>query len=271
MNLNHSIEYQALEPKPPANPCNGISANLHNNLIAIVLQNPFWGDCRLLCSLRNLASELTLRDIVRMKAECRLNTREDICSILLARLFSPRCSGLTPMQLRFLCKQIPEIRDRDLFTDSPGKLLIYQRFGGKRIKGFGRVYVHVFADMFNGHIWGQLSPQKSAQTGLTILEKHIAPIYFEGGYPLQTIMHSAHRASELNGLADFSIKNRCALMEISWINTPRRSAHIERFKNALLSSRFYEHAIVSKIPHINLQYSFVQWLNQYNNGIVNVN
>ena len=267
MNLNQLPECQKLKTRIWKSPYNGVLTDLHSQLAATVLQNPFWGDYRLLCSLRNIAPELTLGDVVRMKAECSLSNREDICSTLLTRLHSTCCSGLTSMQYRFLCKQIPEIRDHDLFTDSPGKLLIYQRFGGKRIKRFGRAYVHVFADMFNGHIWGQLSQQKSPQIGLAFLEKHIAPIYFEGGYPLRTIMHSAHRDSELDGLADFNIKNRCALMDISWVNTPRRSAHIERLKKALLSSRFYEHAIVSEIPHIHLQYSFAQWLKQYNNDI----
>jgi hypothetical protein len=262
-----SPQVQSPDARNPAMPFNGIFTALHRHLIAVILQNPFWGDYHLFCALRKIAPDLSLSEIARLKTECGLGSRKAVCNILLTRLYSDCSSSLNSIQLRFINKQIPEIRDRDLCTDNPGKLLIYQRFGGKRVKGFGRAYAHVFADMFNGHIWGQLSPKKDAGTGLAILEEAIAPFYFAGGYPLKTVMHSAHRGTDLDGFSDFYIKNRCARMGIEWINTARQAGHVDRLKKALLSSHFYEHAIIEDIPYANLQYSFSQWVKQYNCGI----
>lgn len=241
--------------------------NLHYRLIATILQNPYWGDFRLLCTLRKVAPDLPLSEIPRLKAECGLGSQEAVCNVLLSRLYSDCSAGLNSIQLRYIKKQIPEIGDRDLRTDAPGKLLVYHRFGGKRVKGFGRAYAHVFVDMFNGHIWGQLSPRKDPGTGLSILEDSLAPFYFSEGYPLKTVMHSAQRYSVQDGFTDFHIKNRCARLGIEWVNTARQAGQIERLKKTLLSSQFYEHAIIEDIPFANLQYSFGQWLKQYNCGI----
>ena len=184
----------------------------------------------------------------------------------MSQVFFQRDKSLEP-DIRKAALEISFFRDRDLRTDSPGKLLMYHRFGGKRVKGFGHTYVHVFADMFNGFLWGQLSTRKGPEIGLKMLEKALAPRYFGSGYAIKSIMHSAHRAAELDGFADFYIKNQCAQMGIEWINTARRSDHVKCLNNALMSSPFYEQAVIGNIPFINLPYVFAQWLTQYNRSI----
>ena len=95
--------------EPSAEPA--MLTDLHRQLIALYLHNPFADDVHLLHGLRKQSPDLTIGELKRLKQECNLETHEAVCSILLRKLFSSCGGGLNPFQLRFVRKMCPELNN----------------------------------------------------------------------------------------------------------------------------------------------------------------
>ena len=88
-----------------------ILTDLHRQLIALYLHNPFEDDVHLLHSLRTQSPDLTIGELKRLKQECNLETHEAVCRILLRNLFSSCGGGLNTFQLRFVRKMCLELNN----------------------------------------------------------------------------------------------------------------------------------------------------------------
>lgn len=244
-----------------------VQSNIHRRLTAILLQNPFWNDFHLLHCLRKLNPEISLADLRQLKSECKLATREDVCNILLRKLFSDCSAGLNTRQLDFIKKVYPELRDKDVQTDAPGKLVLYNCFGGQKIRLHGKVYIHIFVDLFNGYVFGRLSRQSSVSAGIRVLKRHVAPLYETSGHKILTIVHSRRTAYDESGVLELGSDGIVALLGIAWQQTDRGFGHIDRFHTTFRASDFYTRSNLANNNYNELQYSFGQWLKKYNLGV----
>lgn len=260
----------ALSPLPENSPLAFDPATvtaLHRHLTGIILQNPFWNDFHLLHSMQKAHPDLSMADLRRLKIECKLETAERICGVLLRKLFADCGPGLNTRQREFLLKSYPELRDQDIHTDSPGKLLLYACLGGQRIRSVGRMYIHIFVDMFNGHIFGELSQHSAIAAGLKTLETQLVPCYLAASQPLGRILQSSPVAPNVYTLEEINAHPTLIRLGVKWEHSTRLFGHIERFQKVALSSDFYENARYSGASFNELQYSFGQWLKKYNLGI----
>ena len=241
--------------------------SLHRRLIAILLQNPFWNDFHVLHSLQKQNPEMSMEELRRLRRECKLETREDVCDLLLRKAFSSCGSGLNTRQLDFVMKVYPELRDQDVRTNEPGKLIVYNCFGGQKARMHGRVYIHVFVDLFNGYAFGKLSHQRTVNAGLSVLGTHVAPLYLDYNHKLQTIIHSTQISYDINEIEELKADGTIAGLGIKWQLSRRVFGHVERFQKALMISDFYSRPNVTSTNFHELQYSFGQWLKKYNVGV----
>lgn len=241
--------------------------DLHRRLTAILLQNPFWNDFHLLHCLQKLNPTISMAELRQLKQECKLATREDVCDILLRKLFSDCGAGLNTRQRDFIKKVYPELRDKDLQTDEPGKLLLYNCFGGHKIQLHGKVYIHIFIDLFNGYVFGRLSRQRAVSAGLSLLERQVVPLYQASGHNLRSIVHSRRVAYDESDIAELTNEGIVARLGIAWQQSDRAFGHIDRFQTTLRASDFYTRANLANNNFSELQYSFGQWLKKYNIGI----
>lgn len=83
--------------------------DLHRQLIALLLHNPFEDDLHLLHSMRKQSPDLSMEELKSLKQECDLDTCEAVCSILLRKLFSDCGGGLNTIQLSFVRQTCPEL------------------------------------------------------------------------------------------------------------------------------------------------------------------
>jgi hypothetical protein len=244
-----------------------VQSNIHRRLTAILLQNPFWNDFHLLHCLRKLNPEMSLDDLRQLKIECNLASREDVCNILLRKLFSDCGSSLNTRQLDFIKKVYPELRDKDLQTEAPGKLVLYNCFGGQKIRLHGKVYIHIFVDLFNGYVFGRLSRQSSISAGVRVLKRHVAPLYETSGHKILTIVHSRRTAYDESGVVELASDGIVAQLGITWQQSDRGFGHIERFQTTVRASDFYTRSNLANNKFHELQSSFGQWLKKYNHGV----
>jgi len=265
--MERNYAFSPLPEKTAPAPDPFVSTDLHRRLTGIILQNPFWNDFHLLHCLQKAQPNLTMADLRRLKIECRLENPDLICGVLLRKLFADCGSGLNTRQREFLLKTYPELRDQDIHTDTPGKLLVYACLGGQRIRGVGRMYIHIFVDMFNGHIFGHLSQHSTVAAGLKALEAQLVPFYLASSHPLRRIVHSSPVSPNVYVLEEINASPTLTRLGAKWEHSTRLFGHIEHFQKVVLASDFYENARYSGSSFNELQYSFGQWLKKYNIGI----
>ncbi|BBB89819.1 MAG TPA: hypothetical protein PKA28_11910 [Methylomusa anaerophila] len=243
-------------PDRPQESINIPSTPLHRQLAALCMQYPYWNDYRLLSYLQKRGQKLTLEQLRQLKNDCRLDSREAICNTLI-RLADRAGLALNPQQISYIERAMPEYRDRDVSSRRAGELIVYSRLFGRGIGDIGRVYAHVFADMYSGCIIGELNQDRSVNAALQLFDAVVAPS-FQNANPLVTnVMHSTQ---EMN---DFK---KCTKMEVShknmnWVPTRRKFGVIEKCERAVIQSGFFECAASSLTV---LQSAFRHWLAQYN-------
>jgi hypothetical protein len=236
---------------------------LHRQLSHLILTHPFWNDYRLLDYVRKSRPESTMQDLLRLKQECRLDDRQKISGILLRLVFG--CGkDLSTNQLRFIFKVNPELLDRDLRSGQPGELLVYECFCVYREKGIGKIYIHLFVDMFNSHAFGILSQLRTFDSGLKALQKNVLPLYQNSGQTVQTILYSTRTTSGSSRAGTRQEENGPTSLNSQWIPTCREFGVIQKFRKALLTSRFFEGTMTNLSSLADVQIAFAQWLKKYN-------
>lgn len=240
------------------------TTDMHHQLTSICLRNPSWNNFRLLYQLRKLNPEITLETLQRLKQDCDLDSREAVCNILLRRLFSSCSPELSNTQLSFIYRIHPELYDRDVQPSQPGELLIYESFFARSQKGVGRLYIHVFADMFNGWIFARISPRRSVRSGSRILQDHIAPIYRNLGYTIQKILHTSRECRDVREVALLSATQGLSAPGIQWEAAHRQFGTIKHFRQHLATSSFHESSHELEASVLHLHANFAKLLKEYN-------
>ena len=254
---------QAKDPlHPPKGP-------LHRQLISLCLHNPYWNDFRILHHFERRRIPLGIEALHRLKTECGLDNREAICNTLL-RLALHGGLKLNDNQLRFIEKYKPEFRDRDLTPSQPGELFAYESLFGRGVGRFGRMYVHLFVDLFTGYAFGVLSQQRSLDSALNFLIKAVLPLYLANHYPVQTILHSTSSvAKTTKDISDFNrleAEETFSRLGIQWQPLRRKFGVMEKFERSLIMDHFFEAIPADAASPDDLAPLFAQCLVRYNSA-----
>ena len=238
-------------------------SDLHQQLTSLCLHNPYWNDFHLLNYFTKRKVPMTITDLHRLKAECGLDKRETISNLLM-RLSSQGDLKLNNWQSSFVGKVNPEFRDRDLRPKQPGELLVYECLFGRNIGDIGRVYIHLFVDLFNGYTFGGLSQRRTVSDGLDTLTEDILPIYFAHDLAVQTVLHSAREKDTIKEIKELETVETFSHLDLKWQHTRREFGIIEKFAKSLLRDEFFERTGDTATCLADLQGPFIQWLIKYN-------
>ena len=207
---------------------------LHRQLISLCLHNPYWNDFRILAYFSKHDVEINMEQLQLLKQECGLDNRETICNTLL-RLSLQGGLKLNSRQLGFIERTKPEFRDRDLKASQPGDLMVYECLLGRGIGRLGRIYAHVFVDIFTGYAFACLSQSRTVSTGVNFLLNQVFPLYYAHNYPIQTVLHSSRIAQELN---DAEAIDTISQSGLEWLPTRRKFGSIEKFEKSPCLEQF---------------------------------
>jgi hypothetical protein len=225
-------------------PVAALTKPLQRHLISLCLHNPYWNDFRILNHFNRRNTPLTMGDLQLLKTQCGLDNRETICNTLI-RLSAHGGLKLNDRQISFIEKTKPEFRDRDLQFTKPGEYLVYECLFGRGIGNLGRVYVHLFVDMFTGYSFGELSQQRSLAVGLQILLNSIMPWYRVNNQAIQTVSHSLKPITDINDTKEFKQMERDQTflkLGLQWQLVQRKFGVIEKFEKILKTNQFFESA-----------------------------
>lgn len=232
---------------------------LHRQVISSCLYNPFWNDFRLQHGLEKKRFCVTLEEVRQIKQQYHLDNRDVLCNLIL-QLASRSNVPLNCHQLSFVEKVKPELRDFDLRQEKPGGLLVYQCLFAYNIKGIGRIYLHLYADLYNGHIFGRLTHDRTLDEGLRVFRQEVLSVYRTGNLCIEKVMYSSCQPEHPAG----GLSNDFAKSNSQWIHTCRSFGIFEQLQRSLLRSEAFPRAISREHSLSFLQEAFSQWLKQYN-------
>lgn len=244
---------------------------LHRQLAAICLHNPYWNNFFLLNHFQKRGLQITLEDIHRLKKECGLDDREAICNTLF-RLSSSGGLKLNNRQISYIERTKPEFRDRDLLPSQPGELLVYKLLLGRGrlfelgTGDFGRVYIHLFVDLYTRYVFAQLDQERTLAAGLRFLNENIFPAYQANHHDLQTVMHSTQSTGDIKEFDDMENTSTFSRLGLQWMPTRRKFGVIEKFERNIGESSFDTIPLTTADRFQSLQASFKQWLTRYNSS-----
>lgn len=182
---------------------------------------------------------MTLEKMEQLKKECHLDDREIICNTLI-QLSTQGGLHLNPRQISYIERAKPEFRDRDLQPSNPGDLLVYRRLFGRGVGNFGRVYLHIFVDMYTGRVFGQLSQDRSVNAGLNHLKTDIFQVYNSRHYTLNTILHSTQDTHDLQEFNELEASSLFSGLGLQWLPTHRTFGTLEKFERYITQNCFLD-------------------------------
>ncbi|MEN6414514.1 MAG: hypothetical protein ABFC84_17390 [Veillonellales bacterium] len=232
---------------------------LHRQVISSCLYNPFWNDFRLQHSLEKKRFCITLEEVRQIKQQYQLDNRDVLCNLIL-QLANRSNVPLNRHQLSFVEKVKPELRDFDLRQENPGELLVYQCLFSHNMKGIGRIYLHLYADLYNGHIFGRLTHGRTLDEGLRVFRLGVLPVYRTGDLRIEKVMYSSRQPEHPAGC----FSDDFAKSSSHWIHTCRSFGIFEQLQRSLLQSESLPRAASREHSLSFLQEAFSQWLKQYN-------
>lgn len=257
------LEDAPLPGKLPPEPAAPVISPLHRQLIALCLHNPYWNDFRILNHFQQRNTPLTMEDLRLLKVQCGLDNRETICNTLI-RLAVNGGLKLNDRQLSFIGKNKPEFRDRDLQSSQPGELLVYECLFGRGLGHLGRVYVHLFVDIFTGYAFGELSQHRSLTVGLQSLLGSILPLYRAHNYFIQTIAHSCKALHDINEFNQLEADEAFSQTGLQWQLTCRKFGFIEKFEKSPIIDQFFAAVPKNADSLVMLKPLFDHCLTKYN-------
>ncbi len=175
--------------------------------------------------------------------------------------------ALNAAQQQFLEKQNPQWREKHIESQAPGELLSQDTFYVGRMKGVGRIYLHVVVDTYSSFAFGFLYTSKQAEAAVSVLHNDALPFYKQHGIPVKAVL--TDNGTEFCGTPEHPYELYLALNEIEHRRTPVRrpqsNGFVERF-NRTVNEEFFQRAWRQKLYTSleELQADLDEWLRYYN-------
>lgn len=264
--LDAPVDYPVQEH--PAKPIVSITEHitkLHESVAAVSLYNPFWNNFRLLNFFAKRKIHLTLDELIKLKNESGVGTRQEIYKRLL-QLYLDGSFRLNENQLRFLERLNPAFCDRNIHPKNPGDILIYECLSPRRLSHrFKEPFcLHLFIDLFNSYLFGCLSLERSGAVGMKLLQEVIIPLYHAHNAVVTIVRHS-HKPTLTRCISDDEQEFSRAFSEhnISWEETSQVYGTIEAFEKFILQE-FFEGVRLYGTSAGKLHITFERWLRHQN-------
>ena len=174
---------------------------------------------------------------------------------------------LTPAQVALIEKNNPCFRERHVESSRPGELLSQDTFYVGRLKGVGRVYLHVVVDTYGSYAFGFLHTSKQPEAAVAVVHNEVLPFYQQQDIAVATILTDNGR--EFCGTDRHPYELYLQLNDIEHRTTrvrrPQTNGFVERFNRTVLDE-FFRTAFRSKFYQTveELQADLDQWLVYYN-------
>lgn len=174
---------------------------------------------------------------------------------------------LTPEQVTLIEKNNPCFRERHVESSRPGELLSQDTFYVGRLKGVGRVYLHVVVDTFGSYAFGFLHTSKQPEAAVAVVHNDVLPFYQERDIDVAAILTDNGR--EFCGTECHPYELYLQLNDIEHRTTrvrrPQTNGFVERFNRTVLDE-FFRTAFRTKFYETveELQADLDQWLVYYN-------
>jgi transposase InsO family protein len=174
---------------------------------------------------------------------------------------------LTPTQVALIEKNNPCFRERHVESSRPGELLSQDTFYVGRLKGVGRIYLHVVVDTYGSYAFGFLHTSKQPEAAVAVVHNEVLPFYQERAIAVTTILTDNGR--EFCGTERHPFELYLQLNDIEHRTTrvrhPQTNGFVERFNRTVLDE-FFRTAFRSKFYQTvdELQTDLDAWLANYN-------
>lgn len=127
-------------------------------------------------------------------------------------------------------------------SSRPGELLCQDTFYVGRLKGVGKVYLHVVVDSFSSYAFGFLHTTKRPEAAVAVLHNDALPFYAEREIPVSAILTDNGR--EFCGTPSHPYEIYLELNDIEHrrtkVRSPRTNGFVERFNGTMLDEFFRE-------------------------------
>jgi transposase InsO family protein len=174
---------------------------------------------------------------------------------------------LTPEQVALIEKNNPCFRERHVESSRPGELLSQDTFYVGRLKGVGRVYLHVVVDTYGSYAFGCLHTSKQPEAAVAVVHNAVLPFYQERGMDVAAIL--TDNGGEFCGTDRHPYELYLQLNDIEHRTTrvrrPQTNGFVERFHRTVLEE-FFRTAFCTKFYEMvaALQTDLDPWLVYYN-------
>jgi transposase InsO family protein len=149
--------------------------------------------------------------------------------------------ALTAEQVALIEKNNPCFRERHVESSRPGELLSQDTFYVGRLKGVGRVYLHVVVDTYGSYAFGFLHTSKQPEAAVAVLHNDVLPFYQERDIAVATILTDNGR--EFCGTERHPYELYLQLNDIEHRTTrvrrPQTNGFVERFNRTVLDEFFH--------------------------------
>lgn len=235
-------------------------------ILALSLQNPAWGCCRLSAQLKLRNVSVSSPTIQKILIKNGLASKYERLLRLEAQALDHEVE-LTPAQVAAIEKANPCFQERHVESTRPGELLCQDTFYVGVLKGVGKVYLQAVVDTFGSYAFGYLHTGKLPEQAALILHNDVLPQYQEWGLSIGAVLTDNGR--EFCGRESHPYELFLALHDIehrkTQVRRPRTNGFVERFNKTVLDeffrpafrTQFYESVEA-------LQVDLNTWLRFYN-------
>ena len=237
----HGLEgLKDLPPIPKEHPLTTPPATVER-IVALSLEHPAWGCDRLSAALQLEGISVSSPTIQSILIKHEMGTKYDRLLKLETRA-AQQAIELTAEQIAQIEKQNPVFRERHVETSRPGELLCQDTFYVGRLKGVGKVYLHVVVDAYGSYAFGFLHTSKQPEAAVAVLHNDALPFYREQGLAVEAVLTDNGR--EFCGTDAHPYELYLALNEVAHRTTrvrrPQTNGFVERFNRTVLDEFFRE-------------------------------
>lgn len=210
-------------------------------IVALSLQHPAWGCDRLSAALKQEGVSVSSPTIQHILIKHDMGTKYDRL-LKLETQAAAQAIELTAEQIAQIEQQNPAFRERHVESSRPGELLCQDVFYVGRLKGVGKVYLHVVVNTFSSYAFGFLHTSKQPEAAVAVLHNDALPFYREQGLAVEAVLTDNGR--EFCGTDTHPYELYLALNEVEHRRTkvrrPQTNGFVERFNRTVLDEFFRE-------------------------------
>jgi len=235
-------------------------------ILALSLEHPAWGCCRLSAMLRLEGVSVSSPTIQNILAKHGMASRYERL-LKLEEKAAGEPIELSAEQVALIERANPAFAERHVESGRPGELLSQDLFYVGELKGVGKVYLDAVVDTYGSYAFGFLHTGKLPEAAVAVLHNDVLPFYADRGLPVAAVLTDNGR--EYCGTEAHPYEIYLALNEIEHRRTkvkhPWTNGFVERFHRTALDECFRTAFRTRFYASVDaLQADFDAWLRHYN-------